>query len=68
VVGYKQIKLYSELNQIKDKNFDLIIVDGYDDTLGEIVDYCKKNTIVFVERDRKGQTETVRKISQSLYM
>jgi spore coat polysaccharide biosynthesis predicted glycosyltransferase SpsG len=63
LVGYNQITLYSELNQIKDKKFDLIIVDGYDDILIKLVDYCKKkNTIVYVEGDRKGQTDTVKKI------
>lgn len=62
VVDYKQIELYAELNQIKNKTFDFIIIDGYDDTLMEIVAFCKKNTIVFIEGDRKGQTETVMRI------
>ncbi|TDD75971.1 hypothetical protein [Flavobacterium caseinilyticum] len=42
--------------------FDLIIIDGYDNTLKEIVAFCKKNTIIFIEGDRKGQTETIRQI------
>jgi spore coat polysaccharide biosynthesis predicted glycosyltransferase SpsG len=62
VLDYNQIELYSELNQIKNKKFDLIIIDGYDDTLKEIVVFCKKNTIVFIEGDRKGQTEVIRQI------
>jgi spore coat polysaccharide biosynthesis predicted glycosyltransferase SpsG len=62
VLDYNQIELYSELNQIKSKKFDLIIIDGYDDTLKEIVAFCKKNTIVFIEGDRKGQTEIIRQI------
>jgi spore coat polysaccharide biosynthesis predicted glycosyltransferase SpsG len=62
VIGYDQIELYAALNQIKNKKFDLIIIDGYDDTLMGIVDFCKKNTIVFIEGDRKGQTATIRQI------
>jgi spore coat polysaccharide biosynthesis predicted glycosyltransferase SpsG len=62
VLDYNQIELYSELNKIKNKKFDLIIIDGYDDTLKEIVAFCKKNTIVFIEGDRKGQTESIRQI------
>lgn len=59
---YNDIELFSELNQIKNKKFDLIIIDGYDDTLKEVVAFCKKNTIIFIEGDRKGQTETIRQI------
>jgi spore coat polysaccharide biosynthesis predicted glycosyltransferase SpsG len=61
-LDYNHIELHSELNQIKTKKFDLIIIDGYDDTLKEIIGYCKKNTIVYIEGDRKGQTETIRQI------
>lgn len=59
VENYKQIELYSELNQIENKKFDLIIIDGYDDTLHQIVSFCKTNTIVFIEGDRRGQTELI---------
>lgn len=59
---YDQIELFSELNQIKNKKFDLIIIDGYDDTLKEVVAFCKKSSIIFIEGDRKGQTETIRQI------
>lgn len=61
VENYNQIDLHSELNQIKNKSFDLIIIDGYDETLQGIVGFCKKNTIIFIEGDRKGQTEIIRK-------
>lgn len=62
VIDYQQIKLFSELNQIGNKKFDLIIIDGYDDTLKQIVGFCKKYTIIYIEGDRKGQTETIRHI------
>lgn len=62
IIDYDKIELYSELNQVKKKKFDLIIIDGYDDTLKEIVVFCKKNTIVFIEGDRKAQTKTIMQI------
>jgi hypothetical protein len=62
VLDFDKIELYAELNQIRDKKFDLIIIDGYDDTLKEVVAFCKKSTIIFIEGDRKGQTETIRQI------
>jgi spore coat polysaccharide biosynthesis predicted glycosyltransferase SpsG len=62
VLDFDKIEWYAELNQIKNKKFDLIIIDGYDDTLKEVVAFCNKNTIIFIEGDRKGQTETIRQI------
>jgi spore coat polysaccharide biosynthesis predicted glycosyltransferase SpsG len=62
VVDYDQIELFSELNQIKNKKFDLIIIDGYDETLKDIVSFCKMNAIIFIEGDRKGQTEAILQI------
>ena len=62
VSHYDEIELFSELNQIKNKKFDLIIIDGYDDTLKEVVAFFLLITIIFIEGDRKGQTETIRQI------
>ena len=62
VIDYNQIELYAELNQIKNKKFELIIIDGYDDTLKETVNFCEKNAIIFIEGDRKGQTEAILQI------
>ena len=62
VLDFDKIELFAALVQIKNKKFDLIIIDGYDDTLKEVVAFCKKNTIIFIEGDRKGQTEIIRQI------
>jgi hypothetical protein len=62
VIDYKYLELFSQLNQIENKKFDLIIIDGYDDTLNGIISFCKKNAIVFIEGDRKGQTESIMQI------
>lgn len=59
LTDYKEIELYSELSQIQHSKFDLIIIDGYDESLKAVVSYCKENAIIFIEGDRKGQTETI---------
>lgn len=62
VRDYVSIELFSELNHIKNKKFQLIIIDGYDDTLNQIVSFCDENAIIFIEGDRKGQTNTILEI------
>jgi len=62
VEDFHKIELYSELKEVKSQKFDFIIIDGYDDTLKEIVSYCKENTIIFIEGDRKGQTNAIKEI------
>ena len=39
-------KIMMKLNYINNQKFELIIIDGYDDTLNEIVSFCDKNAIV----------------------
>lgn len=62
VSDFNRLELFSELNQINYEKFDLIIIDGYDETLKDIISFCKKNTIVFIEGDRKSQTDAIRQI------
>jgi spore coat polysaccharide biosynthesis predicted glycosyltransferase SpsG len=62
VEDFDKINLYSEINEIKEKTFDFIIIDGLDDSLAKIEEYVKTNTILFVEGDRSIQTKTLRKI------
>ena len=69
VEDYYCLKIYSEINQIKNEKFDLIIIDGYDDSLKQIVSFCKNNTIIFIEGDRQFQTKTMLEIfPSSLYV
>ena len=69
VDAYPQLSIYAEINNIENKKFDLIIIDGYDDSLKQIVSYCKKNTIIFIEGDRQIQTKTMLEIfPSSLYV
>jgi hypothetical protein len=59
VKDYNKIQICSELNQIKKKDFDLIIIDGLDDSLKEIKKYCSVNAILFIEGGRDAQTKTI---------
>jgi hypothetical protein len=59
---FDKLKVYPQLELVADNKFDLIIIDGYDKTLTKIVSFCKKNTIIFIEGDRKGQTELIQQI------
>ncbi|OCB76548.1 hypothetical protein [Flavobacterium crassostreae] len=59
VIAFNKLHLYSELNQIKNHTFDFIIIDGYDDCLNKIKNYCSKNAIIFIEGDRKLQKEII---------
>lgn len=59
VKDYNKIQIYPELNQIKKKDFDLIIIDGSDDSLKVIEKYCSVNAILFIEGGRDAQTKTI---------
>lgn len=57
VLDFDKIELYSELKAIQNQKFDLIIIDGLDDSIRNVASYCKQNTIIFIEGDRKAQTD-----------
>jgi len=57
VEHFNDIKLSKNLNQIQQKKFDFVIIDGLDDSLSAIKDYVEKRTILYVEGDRKVQTQ-----------
>jgi spore coat polysaccharide biosynthesis predicted glycosyltransferase SpsG len=59
VEDYNQIEWVEELVEIKNKKFDFIIIDGYDDALNIITTLVAKNAIVFIEGDRRLQTELI---------
>jgi spore coat polysaccharide biosynthesis predicted glycosyltransferase SpsG len=62
VKDFDKINLFSELKEIKNQKFDLIIVDGQDVSLSIIETYTKSNTIFYVEGDRSNQTEALKEI------
>lgn len=62
VKGFSELKLYYELSEIQKNNFDLIIIDGSDDSLKNITKYVNKSTILYIEGDRKEQTQIIRSL------
>jgi hypothetical protein len=61
VEDFEKINVFPELNLILGNTFDLIIIDGYDDTLKQILSYCKKNTMIYIEGDRSVQRDSILK-------
>lgn len=59
VTNYGELQLFSELNQIRNFKFDLIIIDGYDNALNQMLNYCEKHSIIFIEGDRSAQRNAV---------
>lgn len=62
VQDFDKLKLYPALDLVANNKFDMIIIDGYDETLTKVVSFCKKNAIIFIEGDRKGQTKMIQQI------
>lgn len=59
VRDYNKIDLHSELKTVSGKKFDFIIIDGYDESLKQIVSYCTPNALIFIEGDRHMQTQNL---------
>jgi hypothetical protein len=59
VTYFENITLHSEIKNVPIKKFDLIIIDGSDDSSNLIKERCDVNTIFFVEGDRKDQTQKI---------
>ena len=59
VICYEHINLYLKLEEVEKDNFDFIIIDGSDESIKNIRDYCGKHAVIFIEGDRKTQTQTI---------
>jgi hypothetical protein len=63
VIHYNLIKLYSNINSVTNAcKFDLIIVDGSDDSLEKISKIANENAIVFIEGGRANQVDNLKNI------
>lgn len=63
VEDYNSIHLYNAIADVKrDKKYDLIIVDGSDASLNEIISFCKQKTIIYVEGYRISQVDSLKKM------
>jgi len=59
VFHFEKIQLFSEIKDLPSKKFQLIIIDGSDESLNFIREKIEKSPIFFVEGDRKEQTEKI---------
>lgn len=57
---YSGIEMFENISDIDINNkFDLIIIDGQDDTLEKIISLCSDRAIIFIEGDRSPQAEKI---------
>ncbi|WP_281238876.1 hypothetical protein [Flavobacterium praedii] len=59
VTLYNQVNVFFGLNSLTDRKYDLIIIDGSDESLIKLLDICSENAIVFIEGGRQEQTKMV---------
>lgn len=60
VEDYAKIEQYEYLDELNVENkFDLVIIDGQDNSLQEMAAKCKSRAIIFIEGDRKPQTKLI---------
>lgn len=60
---YSNIHLYQSIAEIKgNPGYDLIIIDGSDESLQSIAAFCKPDTILFIEGYRYSQVELIMEI------
>jgi hypothetical protein len=63
VDDYVKLNIISDLSEIKNgETFDLIIIDGSDDSLFQVKSMCHKNTIIFIEGGRELQVDMIKKL------
>lgn len=57
---YSDIEMFEYISNIDtNNNFDLIIIDGQDKTLENIISLCSDRAIIFIEGDRSPQAEKI---------
>ncbi len=60
IEDYNSIDLFNSIAGFNNiRKFDLIIIDGSDDRLQYLPDFCKLNTILYVEGCRRSQVESI---------
>jgi len=60
VEDYAKLEQAEDLAEISpESKFDLVIIDGQDNSLQEIASKCKLRAIIFIEGDRKPQTKLI---------
>ena len=59
VTFFSQINVFDNLNSLPNNKYDLIIIDGSDESLLSLKEICNENTIVFFVGGRQEQTKMV---------
>ena len=63
VSAYTSLKIFNTLEDVKTQHlFDLILIDGYDESLVHLNKIIGKKGILFIEGDRSGQRKIIRSI------
>ncbi len=70
VHDFEKINLYSSLDNLPlNTIYDLIIIDGSDESLSQIKKHCSKNALVFIEGGRAAQIKVIQQIfPKSIYV
>lgn len=53
--GYVGLNVFDEISSINESSFDLIIIDGKDESIDALQSLAKKNCVLIIEGDRKDQ-------------
>lgn len=66
---FSQIDVFSNLNSLPDRKYDLIVIDGSDLSLGKLQEICSEKAIFFIEGGRQEQTNMLLELfPKSLYV
>jgi len=58
--SYKHLEIYANIEAIpKTEKFDIVVIDGKDDTLNVVKHYLKEDSIIVIEGDRSDQEESM---------
>jgi len=61
--SHNHLEIYDNIEAIpKDESFDIVVIDGKDDTLNVVKHYLKEDSIIVIEGDRSDQEESLVKM------
>ena len=67
IAQINRISLYADLSQIPEgKTYDLIIIDGTDESLEEVKRMCTENSVIFIEGGRSLQLKMLKSLFQNV--
>lgn len=60
--SYNGLSVFNEISAISEGGFDLIIIDGKDESIDALQSLAKKNCVLIIEGDRKDQELKIKKL------